>query len=280
MVDAKDSVDRLHVLVERCYKEMSSRIQALEVLNEQHRSDADRILGDNAESVRTIHAHQPDLSPEVFFEGELVPFDFSNELHGSRVYRRNQAFRGSVISALTNSVYSLAWSFFSEMSMAEISNISVINLAITERETHNPHRSCQTWSAQPKHGPFTGPYTYEHRDGQRTHSLEVIREPIPVNTAGTYQESSPAVTQIQQQGLPGVRPLTPLLAPVPQVMIDSTSGFPVALVEQVEAEWQCNGCGEVRNSPLVLAGVLTIIKCTQIVEEEDVSKFGIRLQRQ
>ena len=209
------------------------------------RGDADWTPRNDTESLSTVHAHPAGLSSSAPVESEVVLFDFSNDLQRSRVYRRNQALCEPVISVITNSVYSLGWSIFSDLSLSEVSNISVINLAITDRETLNPTRSSQTWSTQPKHGAYAGPYTYEHRDGQRTQSLEVIREPVPANTSANYQEGLPAFTQIQQQRLSGDRPLTPLLDPVPQVLADSFSGFSVA-----EAASQCNGCGEVRNPRL------------------------------
>ncbi len=201
IAEARDSVGRLHTLVEECYREMSSRVQALEVLNMQKRGDAEKMSEDDTESLATIHAHPPNIISEESIESEPVRFDFTDDLQKSRVYRRNQAFRKSVISALTNSVYSLGWSFFSDLSMAEISDISVINLAITERETFNPQRSSQTWSAQPNDGASTSPpdpYLYEHEDGQRTHLFEIVHNPIPANT---FLERWPASTKTQQQDL-------------------------------------------------------------------------------
>ena len=143
ITEAKDSVDRLHALVQKCYKEMSFRVQALEVLSLQNDDDADWMSGDDTESLATIHAHPPGLNSEEgeSIESKLIRFDFADDLERSRVYRRNQAFRKSVISALTNSIYSTGWSFLSDLSMAEVSNISVINLAVTEGETFNLQRS-------------------------------------------------------------------------------------------------------------------------------------------
>lgn len=159
IAETKDSVDRLQAFVEQYYGEMSSRVQALEGVDIRGRGDADAMSGDDTESVATIHAHPPDPSSEEPFERDLVHYDFSGDLERSWVYRRNRTFRGSVLSAPTNSVNSLRWSFFSELSMAEVSNISVIDLTVTERETFNARRSLQTWSAQPDNRVPTGPYT-------------------------------------------------------------------------------------------------------------------------
>lgn len=205
IVEAKDSVDRLHALVEQCYKEMSSRVRALEVLDTQERVDADWVSGNDTESLATIHAHPHDLSSDESIESEPVRLDFMDDLQKSRVYRRNQAFRESVISALTNSMYSLGWSFFSDLSMAEVSNISVINLAITEGETFNPHRFSQTWSARPNDGNSTGRYTDNYEDGQRSQSNRVVRKPAPANGfAMSYTRWGrwPTSTQTQQPSLP------------------------------------------------------------------------------
>lgn len=212
IAEARDSVGRLHTLVEECYKEMSSRVQALEVLNMQKRGDAEWMSEDDTESLATIHAHPPNIISEEPIESEPVRFDFTDDLQKSRVYRRNQAFRESVISALTNSVYSLGWSFFSDLSMAEISDISVINLAITERETFNPQRSSQTWSAQPNDGASTSPpdpYLCEYKDGQRTHLFEIIHKSNPANNFPITLERWPASTKTQQQDLPGDHALPP-----------------------------------------------------------------------
>ena len=210
ITEAKNSVDRLHALVEQCYKEMSSRVQALEVLDMPRSGNADWMLGDDQESLATIHAHPPDLSSEDSVKSESVLFDFSDELQRSRVYRRNQAFRESVISALTNSVYSLGWSFFSDLSMAEVSNISVINLAITEGETFNPQRYSQTWSARPNDRAYTSTYMNNHRDGQRTQLNSFVRKPVPANNSATTRGPWPAETRTQQPSLPETRTVPPI----------------------------------------------------------------------
>ena len=185
---------------------MSSRVKALELLNikKDAKDDDSGLLEDDAESVATItiHAHPSDLSFEESMESEFGRFDFSEELQRSRVYRRNQAFRKSVISALTKSVHSLGWSFFSDLSMAEVSNISVINLAISEGEVFNPRRASQTWSAQPDQGPSIENYV----EGQRTQLYQIAHDTTP---AATSQGHRPASTQMEQRSLPSSRPPLP-----------------------------------------------------------------------
>lgn len=177
---------------------MFSRVQALETLNMQ-KDDASRALEDDIESLATIRAPRPDLSSGDMLSGS-EHFDFFDELQRSRVYRRNRAFRESVVSGITNSVYSLGYSFFSDLSMAEVSNISVINLAVTKREVTNPGRSLQTWSPQPNRTVSID----EHVDEQRTQLPGFSRGPVQTSTSlATARGPRPASTQIQQRSLPG-----------------------------------------------------------------------------
>ena len=243
IVEAKDSVERLHVLVEQCYKEMSSRVRALEVLDTQERGDADWISGNDAESLATFHAHPLDLSSEESIESEPVRLDFMDDLQKSRVYRRNRAFRESVISALTKSMYSLGWSFFSDLSTAEVSDISVINLPITEGETFNPQRSSQTWSARPNDGNPSGRYTDNSRDGQRTQLNRVFRRPAPENgLAMSYSRWGrwPASTQTQQPSLPTLPRTDPL-----DRLVQSDSSPQSVEPRDDDLIYTCKGCGEI-----------------------------------
>ena len=196
ITEAKDSVDRLHALVEQCYKEMSCRVQALEVLDLQKSGNADWMLEDDMESLATIHAFPGDLNYGEAIETEPLHFDFSEDLQRSRVYKRNQAFRSSVISALT-SVYSLGWSFFSDLSMAQVSDISVMNLAITEGECFNPKRPSQTWSAQRNGRVSTDGYV----DAKHTQQYVFAREPVQANISTIAWGRGPTSTQTEEGSL-------------------------------------------------------------------------------
>ncbi|CAF9925345.1 hypothetical protein IMSHALPRED_006448 [Imshaugia aleurites] len=274
IAEAKDSVDRLHALVEQCYKAMSSRVQALNVLDLQKRDDADWMLGDDTESLATIHAQPQDSSRKEANESELVQFDFADDLQRS-----------------------------------QLSNISVINLAITDGEMFNPTRSSQTWSLQPNSGVSADDYV----DGQSICSHKVAREPIKAfNSAAIAQAYWPEWPQTQQQSLPGARmlpqiqfredlniipqleahqenttrerlpndtvpmstlpptdPLDPVLHlqaqassspqshelteeevvdpsnPVPPMTLDSSFSISESPMEQDEAAYPCKGCGEI-----------------------------------
>ena len=237
-------MDELHALVKKCYEEMSSRVQALEVLHIQ-KDDECSMSEDDAESLATMHAHHPDLSSEETIESGLGHFDFLNELQSSLTYKRDQAFRGPVISALTNnvsglehfdfldelrnsrvyrrsmdscrseisvltnSVYSLGWSLLSDLSIAEVSNISVINLAITKGEVVNPRRSSQTWSAQPSRGVSID----DHLDRQRTQPYKVARESDQAISSAFAREHQLASIQTQQRSLPQNRSPSPKTHP-------------------------------------------------------------------
>lgn len=212
VAEAKDSVERLHIFVEKCYKDISARMQALEVPELRDRGEAESRLGDDTESLATIRAY-PSASPNSeVVENEAILFDFSDDLQRSRVYRRNQAFRNSVISDLTNSVHSVGWSFFSDLSMAEVSNISAINLAITEGEAFNPQRSSQTWSAQTNQGASTGHFPESYGGGKRTQMNHAARKAVPADDPSITQGLWPESTPEWQPSLTQARPLSTLLA--------------------------------------------------------------------
>ena len=206
MAEATESMDRLHALVERFYEEMSSRVRALELPDIQNRSNADLMPVDDRESIATIHPHRPDARYEATTDRHSVHFDFLHDLQKSRVYRRNQALRDSVFSALTNSVCSVGWSLLSEMSLSEVSNISVINLPITDGETFNPQRSSQTWSAKPNEGASAGLCINDYRDNQHTQLNKVVRKPVPASNSAIVPGRWLASAQTENQNYFVARP--------------------------------------------------------------------------
>ena len=246
MAEATNSMDRLHTLVERSYEEMSSRVRALEVLVIQNEGNADLMSVDDTESVATIRGLQPDVSYEEAIDSQTSPFNFLDDLQNSRVYRRNQAFRRSTISVLTDSAYSVGWSFLSGMSMAEISDISVINLAIIEGELFNPGRSLQTWSAQRRKGDSTD----SHIDQQHTLPFRIAHEPVRADaSAVSGPECHPASVKIQPQNPARDGSLVskshPLTNPELATQVNPSSGRPESLTEQDDECYLCKGCGKV-----------------------------------
>ena len=147
IVQAKASVDRLHDIVNKCYQEMSTRLHALELKELQRMGYAASIMDDNA-SIRSntfipnIHPsseYNLDLAPEI----GTIPPDFMDELKRSWVYSRNSAYR---MSTFSTDRHSTTWSCLSALSLSDVSNISIFDLAITMEEVNNPQRHSQTWS--------------------------------------------------------------------------------------------------------------------------------------
>ena len=252
IAEAKSSVDRLHTLVEHHYQEMTSRVQALKVPDLQKSDDAIRMLENDTESLATIHAQPPHSSYGEAIESELARCDFADDLQRSRVYRRNQAFRGSIISQLTRSVYSLGWSFFSDLSMAEVSNISVIHLAITEGEILNPNRSLQTWLSRPNARISIDDF---YSDGQRTQMYKVARGSVQAKGSAAslqweelFEENESARTDNNLDPTSTPPMVDPLGSASPsQAQVTSSPG-PHEMVEG-EVTYRCKGCGEVYLTP-------------------------------
>lgn len=73
------------------------------------------------------------------------PSSLFDELKKSRVYRKESAWR---ISTLSKDDCTMSWSCLSDFSLAEVSNISVINLAITTEDVYNHLRTSQSWSVK------------------------------------------------------------------------------------------------------------------------------------
>ncbi|KAL8725075.1 MAG: hypothetical protein Q9166_007586 [cf. Caloplaca sp. 2 TL-2023] len=137
-------------MVERCYKEMSSRVGALE-LREQQRLDGLSThphSEDNTSSVLTVK--DPRIGSCELGLGSTSSCDkytvgFTEALQKSWVYRRNNAFDISRLSLDSRDNCSMAWSYLSGISWAEVSNISVIGLPILFDEVYNPMQPSQTW---------------------------------------------------------------------------------------------------------------------------------------
>ena len=146
-MQAKASVDQLHGVVHKYYQEMSTRLQALEQRDSQDSNHAVSLMHDNDSMIGSASCGEPQSHTESYIEipsenNALGP-DFLDELKRSWVYSRNSAFRLSTFSV---SQRSMAWSCISGLSLSEVSNISVFNLAVTVEELNNPQRQSQTWS--------------------------------------------------------------------------------------------------------------------------------------
>ena len=146
MTTAKRSVERLHGLIENSYQEMLSRMRALEVSMSMCVKINGSTKDDDASSVLTVTDKQLDIDRPTGKAHSLPIPDFVRDLKRSWVYRRSDAFRASVSSKSSASRYSTSWSFLTGLSVAEMSNISVLNLLISESELFNSLRTTQTWT--------------------------------------------------------------------------------------------------------------------------------------
>ena len=140
MIEAKDSVDRLYSLVEKHYQEMSWRLQALE------KSDLKDVSGDQCPDDNTIFTrtidNDPGLRPpsrtcELNNHSSLLQPNFTEDLKTSRVYGRLPNWRSSMPSVCTGA-RSTSWSMLSGLSLADVSNVSVISLLVTTDELYEP----------------------------------------------------------------------------------------------------------------------------------------------
>lgn len=154
IAEAKASVDRLHKTIERHYEEISSRMEALE-LCEVGRADRVSLYPrsrDDTSSIKTMKRPPTAFTMSDSYSassGGVVTFDFTETLQRSWVYRRNNALDPSRSSLYSKDHCSLAWSYLSNVSWAEVSNISVIGLPITNDEVHYSMWTSRTSSNGP-----------------------------------------------------------------------------------------------------------------------------------
>ena len=146
-MEAKGSVDRLHDILYKCYQEMSARVHALELREMQRMSCALslQVGKDDIVEGAILEMSQAALDSDRVPMGEdiIAASEYLEDLKRSWVYRRNSAFRASTFSS---DRHSTAWSCLSDLSMSEVSNFSVINLAVSLEDVENPQRLSQTWS--------------------------------------------------------------------------------------------------------------------------------------
>ena len=72
-------------------------------------------------------------------KGSNFSFTFDQDLNNSRVYSRASK-RGSVWSTASSAVHTTSWSCLSGLSLADVSELSVIGLPISAHELSNGHR--------------------------------------------------------------------------------------------------------------------------------------------
>lgn len=143
MQEIKGTVDRLDSRVANDYHDILKRVQALEV-QQSSQPDQISVLEKSTESRFSVLTVQEGL-PE---DNELSKgpsrqsfnYGFERALSGSRVYK-NIKFPGSTSSLLTTDQPASRWSTFSGFTIAEaMSQMSVLNLAITTSEVFFSHQ--------------------------------------------------------------------------------------------------------------------------------------------
>ena len=142
MDEAHGSVKDLSNLVEQVLaenQEMSRRLKTLELQSHNSLSlgASTRHLMDDATSILTTRSQIDDRAKsQNITQTTTYGFAFDQDLNESRVYSR-ALHRHSNLSLPSTTINSMGWSFFSGISLAEVSNISVISLPISVNELWN-----------------------------------------------------------------------------------------------------------------------------------------------
>ena len=245
IVQAKASVDRLHDVVNKGYQEMSARLHTLELKELQRMGYATSVLDDHASIRSNIFVPNIQSSSQLNIEpenGTILP-DFLDELKRSWVYSRNSAFR---MSTFSSDRHSTTWSCLSALSLSDVSNISIFDLAITMEEVKNPQRKSQTWSndqVTPIWPIQSGTWA---PDPTMLSELEAIPAKTTTPVPEPDNETSSIVTVKEGPEIDGAISSGGELKS--QVIYADESSSPI---EEDKAAYPCKGCGEVRcSSPL------------------------------
>ena len=141
----EQSVEALKDSMEMFYKDMSSRLTLVDSSRSTFYTNSlaagSRPSLDGAESINTIKGglkHRQFDMEELEEEGIMTEwYEFDRDLKESRVYRKIDFHNpGSAMSI--DEKHSTSWSHLSGLSLADVSQISVISLLVTYKELHNP----------------------------------------------------------------------------------------------------------------------------------------------
>ena len=248
--EAKCSVDRLYDLVSEHYQAMATKVNTLESRELQRISQGPSLLDGIT--------GRPEIAPNSHFERDLHTIQataldepghgFWETLEGSRVYRKASANR---MSAFSIDQFALTSSWLSGFSLDKVSNLSVINLAITEDEVYNPHRFWQTWpNRRMKPLPDLPPLPTRTATAVATltnsNDKHKARQVEPKIQNIEPVENVVTALPLMSKALPGVN--DPASSPVhasfpPNNAVDAIpNDLPI---ERDEAQFECKGCGEV-----------------------------------
>ena len=146
-MEAKKSVDRLCVLVDKHYQAISARLRAMAMSDSEKPipdlRDQAVDVRDLAVILRVMEDAEDDPADASMPADGISAMDFNQELSKSRVYRKGSASQTSMVHS---DGHTARWSHLSASSLAEVSNISVLDLAVTTNDVHNSKRDSQTWS--------------------------------------------------------------------------------------------------------------------------------------
>lgn len=142
---ATTSVETLTSLVQQVLQsnqDLCARLRSLELSSSDKKtpSTAQAVESDDEDDASTIrpkrHTSDPVLEANQIKETGIRKFTFEQDLRQSRVYKRIRR-RNSLQSLSSSTAPSFGWSCLSEMSLANVSNISVISLPIAVNELTN-----------------------------------------------------------------------------------------------------------------------------------------------
>ena len=132
------SIEGIRQAVNEKHADILTKLERMEQYQTCHQSNLSSVLVEGIEdnaSTDTIEAR-----PHEGIEStQLLRFTFDTELLGSRVYR-NVPYGSCTVSLYTRSAHTTSWSVLSGLSMADVSQVSVLNLAIGLEDVYNPSR--------------------------------------------------------------------------------------------------------------------------------------------
>ena len=132
-------VDSNHDISERLSRMESKNSDALSAIASTAREFVGSETSKDDESIITVRSVKAGSSTSKTSEMSMMslPSEFESLLESSRPYRRAFKRSDSSLSATSSVIHTLGWSFLSGISLAEVSNISIIELALDKNKIWN-----------------------------------------------------------------------------------------------------------------------------------------------
>lgn len=151
IADVQSSVDQLSNTTRQLLEsnhDISERLSCMESKNSDALSATASTTGESVES-KTFEDDENVITVRPFKAGSSagktsempitsLPFQFESLLESSRPYRRASKRSDPSLSPTSSVVLTLGWSFLSGISLAEVSNISIFELALDKNKIWNP----------------------------------------------------------------------------------------------------------------------------------------------